>query len=670
MICMNEQIEKFLNCKEYLRYNFDVLKEAFIDYYGEEKRQEIEDKFSKALLIAYRAPAATEHFLKAIEKYVSDEIISEVLKKVPSKWEKNDLFENHTIKAANICPIYFFRKFYNQYKIGEEGRIQSFMEEGFSWIQKIIPNFTKEEYDEIVKTQELPEKYRNLPNGIKNNIFYYTDMENSKKEYERAYKNSIDILQKIDSNVTIENVSEIMQGEDVKELLIYAELLPEMILEFESKMEKYKQYENELNQCDQMHDEISKKYYIKLIEENIDLLSPKDIEEFEKYKNNPKYSYVLTPYTNFVFGFSLTRNNNIEAFSKESEQIISNPNEPDWKKQSIMGDRIKFFNMNGINLGDDYEAYLQSSEAKKIWPSFERIEKFVESNNRILNEYNNEYYTSIPSYKEIRQEIDSYNLLDKNDSFNAALFTSSSGRTFINPNVVKTPNGYDLFSLVVVCCNNDDGILDHSIIHELNHLFEATLLGVDGTNYRVVSGWDYCEGVLNQQTTSQVDTLNKNTEKRSYELFNEIINELIAQEIHEKMYEKGQYIFDGKDNTKIRNTTSYEHTFFLVNDFFQEFKKEILESRSNGNIEIIWNKVGKDNFDELNELFSIFNEHFSGFKFLRLAEILNSDVETEETRIFYDLISKRDTILEKMREHSIKQEQDFKAEEIIDGRNR
>ena len=210
-----------------------------------------------------------------------------------------------------------------------------------------------------------------------------------------------------------------------------------------------------------------------------------------------------------------------------------------------------------------------------------------------------------------------------------------------------------MFSLVAICCNNNSGDIDHNIVHELNHLFELSLSKVEEDHYEVICGWDVINGTINQRERKPVDTLTEDKTKRSYELFSEIINELIAQEICEILQQEKKHVFDTEENAKIRHTTSYEHTFFLVRDFFQEFKKEIIESRSNGNIEVIWNKVGKENFDELNELFHVFFEHFQGFKVYSLMQSLKNKEDTQQTRIYYDLVEKRDKILEKMRKHSM-----------------
>lgn len=117
-----------------------------------------------------------------------------------------------------------------------------------------------------------------------------------------------------------------------------------------------------------------------------------------------------------------------------------------------------------------------------------------------------------------------------------------------------------------------------------------------------------------------------------------------------------QHVFDTNETAKVHHVTSYEHTFFLVKDFFQEYKKEILESRINGNISIIWNKVGKENFERLNNLFRVFQENFSGFKIYGLLEAIRNNENNEQTRLYYELIRQRDEILEDMRRYSLNQE--------------
>ena len=645
---MIKQYEAYLDCNNQLRKNWNILIDAFVEYYGEEKRQEIETKFKKALPIAYMSPDEMAHTYDKLSDEHANEIIKVLFEKYPSNWGQQDLFDNNYFRYINIAPLAEFKKFYDYYKMGAE---EKFKEEGLKYIQSEISTFTKEEYDEVIKTQIIPIKYTQISSRIQQNILYYADLSNSKKEYKRLFNKAKKILEKINPNVTLENINEVLQEDDGKALIRYAELLPTLLDEYAKRMGKYEPYQREINFQNQLKEKIKKEKYIKLIEENKDLLTREELEKIEIVKNNSSKWYLLSDRVKTLFGYSIENNSPLESFSKEADEILNSPKSASWKIESIKRDRIKYFKANGIDLGESYDAYLKNDNVRKNWPSYERIDSFIESKQRLINEFNNEYYTSIPSHRRIREEINGYQLLDKDDAFNAKIYSNACGRTCVCTNIVKTDKYYDLLPLILICCNIKDGSVDHDIIHELNHLYELTLRKVENNSYEAVCGWDIVDGEINQQTKYLVDTLNIKSEKRPYELFNEIINEKIAQEIYIKMLEKDVHIFDTKENAKVK-TSGYEPSSFLVNDFFNEFKQEIIESRRNDNIAIIWNRVGKENFDDLNNLFIIYQEKLSGSQYYKLRNDLENKKESEETRIYYNLIAKRDEILARMRTYN------------------
>ena len=68
-------------------------------------------------------------------------------------------------------------------------------------------------------------------------------------------------------------------------------------------------------------------------------------------------------------------------------------------------------------------------------------------------------------------------------------------------------------------------------------------------------------------------------------------------------------------------------------------------------LEIIFNEVGKENFDALNELFHEFYEKIDGMKMYLLKTSLIKKEDTPLTRVYYELCEKRDKILESMRRY-------------------
>ena len=87
---------------------------------------------------------------------------------------------------------------------------------------------------------------------------------------------------------------------------------------------------------------------------------------------------------------------------------------------------------------------------------------------------------------------------------------------------------------------------------------------------------------------------------------NEVINELIAQEITSKMHQQGIYIFD-KPQTIIKSQSDYALANFIIQDFYEKYKMDIIKSRIEG-ISHIEAKVGRENFQRLNRLLTKFEE--------------------------------------------------------------
>ena len=80
------------------------------------------------------------------------------------------------------------------------------------------------------------------------------------------------------------------------------------------------------------------------------------------------------------------------------------------------------------------------------------------------------------------------------------------------------------------------------------------------------------------------------------------------------------------------------------------YRDEILASRQ-GNVERLFAKVGKENFDRLNELFRVFNKNFTNQEFQQVINDINSGIETEKTRLFYSLLNQRNIILDDMQKY-------------------
>ena len=139
---MIKEYEKILNCRQFLRENLQVFIDAFIEYYGEEDREEIEQKLSAPLLLAYRSPETLKNILYQIAKEVSKEIEEKQIKRVKTNLSAEDLFDSFTFHSDGISmPISAYRRFYEEFKLGPEGTQEKYKKESFESIHHFLPAF-------------------------------------------------------------------------------------------------------------------------------------------------------------------------------------------------------------------------------------------------------------------------------------------------------------------------------------------------------------------------------------------------------------------------------------------------------------------------------------------------------------------------------------------------
>ena len=644
---MIDLINRNLSIHQLLKENLDKFKEIFIEYYGEESRDFIEYKFSHLATIGILPIDVIKCYIREIEeKEIGEDLLEQEFNTFPLG--KRELFDYDGFENYTSAPIVKCEGFIDYIKIDKEKRIESYKTEHFDELHSYVPTFTKEEYDNIWNNGEFPDWMNKLPLNIQNKFRYYCTEEGYKKELEEKFNNARPILKRLYPEITIDNFDKILsENPQLTEQLIR---LSEAIRKRKKECERqYSEYYSQVEEKNKIEANISAIYYKEFIIENFDLIPEEDREEVMGILKTNRFDKLSDKIIS-IFGRGITSYYSapIEAFTTTAEEKLLSEEVTNYVKEEIISSRIEFFKINGIDLGDNYEAYLESEDAKKIWPSKDRVDKLIESFNKIKNKFNNHLYTSVSSYKKLEAEIDQLGLLSKDDGLNASKFINCT--TCITPNLINGPYGIEVFPLVFVTPDFEGIYTDHMIVHELNHVIELTLTSINENTYYTMCGWDIVDGTYND-TRKEVDTINKQ-KIRKYELFNEIINEKIAQEISELMHQKGIFILDDKEVSSYVDYSSYENMLFIIEDFYKEFKDVIIKSRRNGNIQVIFDEVGKENFDALNELFTIFNENFNSFSYKIACDELEENEDTKGTRIIKEIMTKRDEILNKMRIHS------------------
>jgi len=581
---MNEITRRKLNSTEAIIQAMPRLIEAFVMFYGEAERDNITRKFNKMIVIGYMNPSEIWHVINNDLMTKSNELIQEFLNNLKVAPEKQDEFKKNVFNG-------YMLDYYNLHPIKDYilylAGNQNCKNGAVKFVQNFIAEINEENIDEYIQNGKL------------------------------------DVL----NNVTKEYESIIKQYEQYKKVFV-----------------TYQEY---LKKCDRVKEELEQKYQRIMIDKISHLFTNKEIEEIETQLNSP-YGRIrnANKKAENYFGYSFNGVALIDAFGLENESFLNSGSE--WRKKSIIDDRIRFFKNLGINLGDDYQRYIDSDDLKVVFKKLqEEAEIIINVRKQLYEQMMSEYYQMLDDYQKHVKRIQEAGIENEYITFGPAEYMM--GRTYVADKIKKNGTGYESAPLLCFSIGGLKEYLDHNLIHELNHIYELSLQRVEGNKTYSICGWDEVEGLIKNETSEM--TVDDDDEQREYELFNEIINEMISQEITKILFDADGYVFNTKENAKLVGGTGYEHARFLVKVFYETYKQEIIESRKNGNMNIIFEVVGKDNFEALNMLFHEFNEHFSGFAFYNLMENLKNKEDNDKTRKFYEIIEKRDKVLLAMAEH-------------------
>ena len=115
-----DKFEKILECNEIVKKHLNEFIEIFVSYYGEDKREEIQNKFNDTLFLVYIDDKEYGRILNKIEKKESKKIIDEILK--GTNYKKESIFSENIFN--NNSPINKYKDYYNEFILGEEKREQ------------------------------------------------------------------------------------------------------------------------------------------------------------------------------------------------------------------------------------------------------------------------------------------------------------------------------------------------------------------------------------------------------------------------------------------------------------------------------------------------------------------------------------------------------------------
>lgn len=394
----------------------------------------------------------------------------------------------------------------------------------------------------------------------------------------------------------------------------------------------------------------SKEYY-ESIEYN-STLRVKLLNKYRKeYANRVKYllpkkyheiveQYIKSDNPPFIFGI---KNNCFEFeevlgdiktttlydyFTDEMDEKLNNSEVSDVEKQTIIKKRMKYFKTIGIDMGDDYSNYTKLEE----YPSPEMIREIRKIKKQIQDLYNLELNSKIyPNCLFNKKEKEMGLLLDSSEEF--SLIRLKEEYNCVHPNIRNNKGKMELIPEMFIYTGIDSLQRDNIIIHELNHIIEMALMDVSGNMVTIRSGWDITQDIIGEKK----EHIELEHNARKYERLNEIINELLAIDIHKKFKSMYGSVFSIQ-NSEYNLSCCYLEQEYIAKDFFETYKKKIIESRLTGNMQVLFDAIGEENFEALNNL---------------VNEECQATDDFTKTTLHDDIRKRRDSILKKMNLHTM-----------------
>ncbi|MCI8309304.1 MAG: hypothetical protein HFJ45_03680 [Clostridia bacterium] len=541
----------------YDRLNFDKVKElkgeiaeAFIQVYGEKNRDLITQRVEKLEIISY---VSKEQFNRYLSNLSEDNILG-----LTDEFAKAMGVENSSSK-----------------KVSDSMDFESMLLELQASLQ------TTDKSNDIFKICFGDKKYsrERYPDVLK--LFSEEYFSNSTENFRnRIVKQRVDILNYFGANVNESNYQKYIDNGLLDEVLQKVSNLQEVIRDLDSKrdafLEEHKQefMENEKNT--KIESTLRKNYTSMLLTEIISSLPEQfqiRIKQENELDQNLDYSLKKFGLYDSLLGISP-----IEYFSSEYNDVLRNSKE-DFKIEMVKEGRIEFFKINGIDLGDDYEEYMNNPNVLSIIPEQAVIDKIANLRKEYCEKYQIEVIKNTGSYQEDLKKISNLGCLEEvyapDAVYNNMIYVSSS--------IVERPDGTieDLPMVFLPGMLNNgtwENCADVAIIHEIGHAIEEELVQSENGSYLHKTGFEFLG--IDLKSDEHKESLEKpNQVKREYETLNESIHQQLSIEVTDILHSKGIFIMDSPDKSRTKGSMpSYERAFRVISPFFNEYRQLIVDS--------------------------------------------------------------------------------------------
>jgi len=196
---MNDLV-KMMNQEETILNAMPSIIEAFVSFYGESERKNIEEKFNNIELFCYNDYEDKKGFLCEIDIKIGKELIEEFINKISKEEEKEKnrkiYFFGDDLYNSNLDPINSYIMYINGEKsIYNKKNVVDFLRNfntsiTIDNVDELIDNKVFSNLDDIIKEyKKIKEKYQKYINETKEYRNYIKTCENLKRETEKKILN-------------------------------------------------------------------------------------------------------------------------------------------------------------------------------------------------------------------------------------------------------------------------------------------------------------------------------------------------------------------------------------------------------------------------------------------------------------------------------------------------
>lgn len=362
----------------------------------------------------------------------------------------------------------------------------------------------------------------------------------------------------------------------------YLQILEELSSEYKDYLKSISHYQEYIDNEQKRKKDIEAIHKKALYERAEEYLT-EDLKKLldEKYSSIDEKSRAL-------FGSNIGTISFFEYFSKEDEKILEDSSISENDKMLIYFYRTIYFESIGLVIDDEekfktakdkYDYIIKQHGVEKLVLPEENIEKIVELKEQEFKEFQKDFVLSSEDGEEIEnEEVKEWML-----------------KRIINKSICVTAmslNGEYMPALFFTVLSNAGGTLDYSLLHELCHVCKS-----EGKGAKTIRcGFDLSESDTQKNPYDD--------QKRKYEVLNENITDIFALEARQILQEEGIYILEPKEctlkNLNDKNLGSIGKD--LIKPFIQRYRKQIIRAGVLGDMEALYEVIGQENFEELNDI--------------------------------------------------------------------